>query len=34
MGAVFEKPYDPAELVEALAGGRRAGLFARLRGKS
>jgi CheY-like chemotaxis protein len=34
MGAVFEKPYDPAELVEALAGSRRAGLFARLRGKS
>lgn len=32
MGLVFEKPYDPAELVEALAGERRTGLFARLRG--
>lgn len=31
MGPVFEKPYDPAELVEVLASGRRAGLFARLR---
>lgn len=32
MGLVFEKPYDPAELVEALAGERKVGLFARLRG--
>jgi len=32
MGQVFEKPYDPAELVEALAGERKAGFFARLRG--
>ena len=33
MGPVFEKPYDPAELVEALADERKAGLFARLRGR-
>jgi DNA-binding response OmpR family regulator len=32
MGAVFEKPYDPAELVAALAEGRKPGLLARLRG--
>ncbi len=31
MGPVFEKPYDPAQLVEALAGEERRGLFARLR---
>ena len=31
MGPVFEKPYDPAELVEALSGEERRGLFARLR---
>jgi CheY-like chemotaxis protein len=31
MGPVFEKPYDPAELVEALSGDERRGLFARLR---
>jgi CheY-like chemotaxis protein len=31
MGPVFEKPYDPAELVEALSGEGRGGLFARLR---
>lgn len=31
MGLVFEKPYDPAELAEALASGARSGLFARLR---
>ncbi len=33
MGPVFEKPYDPADLVEALAGERKVGLFARLRGE-
>jgi len=32
MGEVFEKPYDPAELVEALSSERKVGLFARLRG--
>ena len=32
MGPVFEKPYDPAELVEALTSGKPGGLFARLRG--
>jgi len=32
MGPVFEKPYDPAELVSVLAGERKVGLFARLRG--
>jgi DNA-binding response OmpR family regulator len=32
MGAVFEKPYDPAELVAALCSGEQRGLFARLRG--
>ena len=31
MGAVFAKPYHPAELVEALRAGRRTGLFARFR---
>ena len=31
MGAVFEKPYDPAMLAEVLADGARPGLFARLR---
>jgi CheY-like chemotaxis protein len=31
MGPVFEKPYDPAQLVEALAGEDRRGFFARLR---
>lgn len=31
MGPVFEKPYDPAQLVDALAGEERRGLFARLR---
>jgi CheY-like chemotaxis protein len=30
MGPVFEKPYDPAELAEALASGVKRGLFARL----
>lgn len=34
MGPVFEKPYDPARLVEVLASNRKAGLFARLRGKA
>ena len=33
MGPIFEKPYDPAELVEALADSGKAGFFARLRGK-
>ena len=32
MGPVFEKPYDPSELVSVLASGRKLGLFARLRG--
>ena len=32
MGAVFEKPYDPAQLAAALAEGAKTGLFARLRG--
>lgn len=32
MGAVFAKPYDPAELVAALCGDEQRGLFARLRG--
>jgi len=31
LGPVFEKPYDPAELVEALSGDEKRGLFARLR---
>jgi CheY-like chemotaxis protein len=31
MGPVFEKPYDPARLAEALASGTGSGLFARLR---
>ena len=32
MGPVFEKPYDPAQLVEVLASEHKVGLFARLRG--
>ncbi len=32
MGPVFEKPYNPAELVAALAGEERRGLFAKWRG--
>ena len=31
MGPVFEKPYDADQLVKALQGERKAGLFARLR---
>ena len=31
MGPVFEKPYDPAQLVDVLASGRKSGLFARIR---
>lgn len=31
MGPVFEKPYDPAQLIEAFSGAERRGLFARLR---
>jgi DNA-binding response OmpR family regulator len=31
MGAVFEKPYDPAALVAVLCSGEQRGLFARLR---
>ena len=34
MGPVFQKPYDPAELVEALADSGKTSLFARLRGKA
>ncbi|MFB0612562.1 response regulator [Aurantiacibacter poecillastricola] len=30
MGPVFEKPYDPQQLVEVLAAGRKRGLIARL----
>ena len=30
MGPVFEKPYDPARLAEAVASGTRRGFFARL----
>jgi DNA-binding response OmpR family regulator len=32
MGPIFEKPYDPAELVAALTGDEKHGLLARLRG--
>jgi CheY-like chemotaxis protein len=32
MGPVFEKPYDPRQLAEAIASGAKPGLFARLRG--
>ena len=32
MGAIFEKPYDPAQLAAALCGEDQRGLFARLRG--
>ena len=32
MGPIFEKPYDPAQLAEALANGAKRGLFARLLG--
>ena len=32
MGPIFEKPYDPAELVAALVGEEKRGLFARWRG--
>ena len=32
LGPVFEKPYDPAQLAEALASGAQRGLFARLLG--
>lgn len=32
MGAIFEKPYDPADLVGALCGEEQRGLFAKLRG--
>jgi CheY-like chemotaxis protein len=31
MGPIFEKPYDPAQLAEALATGAKPGLFSRLR---
>ncbi len=30
MGPIFEKPYDPVQLVEVLAGSRKRGLFSRL----
>jgi CheY-like chemotaxis protein len=30
MGPIFEKPYDPAELVAALTGEEKRGLFAKL----
>ncbi len=32
MGPVFEKPYDPKQLVDVLASGRKRGLFSRLLG--
>ena len=32
MGPVFEKPYDPDQLVQELMAGRKRGLFARLLG--
>lgn len=32
MGPIFEKPYDPARLAEALVEGAKPRLFARLRG--
>ncbi|MGB3797369.1 MAG: response regulator, partial [Alteraurantiacibacter sp.] len=32
MGPIFEKPYDPAQLVKVLADGRKKGLFSRLLG--
>ncbi len=32
MGPVFEKPYDPEQLVKVLAAGRKQGLFSRLLG--
>lgn len=32
MGPIFEKPYDPAQLAQALVAGAKPGLFARLRG--
>ena len=31
MGAIFEKPYEPADLVGALCAEERRGLFAKLR---
>lgn len=31
VGAVFEKPYDPADLVAALSGDEKRGLFSKLR---
>jgi len=31
MGPVFEKPYDPAKLAQAIAEGQKLGFFARLR---
>lgn len=31
MGPVFEKPYDPAQLADAVVRGAKPGLFARLR---
>lgn len=32
MGPVFEKPYDPAQLAQAVTGRTRRGIFARLLG--
>jgi CheY-like chemotaxis protein len=31
LGPIFEKPYDPAQLVEAIHSRKKAGLFTRLR---
>lgn len=33
LGPIFEKPYDPAQLIKALKGEKKLGLFARLRGE-
>lgn len=33
MGPIFEKPYNPADLVEALSDSGKTGFFARLRGR-
>lgn len=33
IGPVFEKPYDAEQLVDVLSGTKKAGLFARLRGR-
>ena len=32
MGPVFEKPYDPAKLVDVLMSGKKTGIFEKIRG--